>query len=170
MRWFQFTIFLVFCTVLNACNLLNDISLFDARPDLLLILLFFFTVKCETFDAMIISFAIGFAADISSTTMGPGIITFGIVGSAMSHISQIVAMKKKFHQGIVIFITALIVNSFVVLLAFFKIKQGPSSLFAAIVGSACYSAFVGPFLWSVLSAIAPWLGLLRPRLGRHARR
>ena len=170
MRWFQFTIILVFLTVLNAGNLLENISLFQAKPDLLLILLVFFATKCKAFDAMIISFAIGFAADISGTTMGPGIITFGIVGSVMSQISQMFVMKRMLHQGIVILITGLILNSFVILLMFLKIHQGPSSLFTAVVGSACYSALVGPFLWSILSTVAPWLGIDRSRPGRYVRR
>ena len=47
----------------------------------LLIFLVFMTINCDIHDAIIASFAIGFAADISGSAMGPYMISCGVFGS-----------------------------------------------------------------------------------------
>ena len=105
MRWIRFTIVLFIMTLLNSGNVLNIISVSDLniRPDVLVILLVFFAVNCRTIDAMVISFAIGFAADISGTCIGPYTITFGLLGSMISQMRKVVIMKKMMHQAMAIF-------------------------------------------------------------------
>ncbi|MBW1869979.1 MAG: rod shape-determining protein MreD, partial [Deltaproteobacteria bacterium] len=88
LRWIRFLVFLLLATLLNAGNVLNTISVtgLHIKPDLLLIALVFFSINIATTDAIAASFAIGFAADISSGTMGPCMIAFGVVGSFISQL------------------------------------------------------------------------------------
>jgi rod shape-determining protein MreD len=82
MRWFRFSLFVIAVTLIQA-GLVDIISLVNVRPDLLLILLVFFAIYCDTTEAIISSFAIGFAADIIGSAMGPQMISFGLFGTLL---------------------------------------------------------------------------------------
>jgi len=172
MRWFRFSILLLFLTLLDAGNLLNSISLsgFNIRPDLLLILLVFAAINCETSDAIIASFAIGFAADISGSAIGPFTISFGLVGSLISQMHKVVIMKRIVHQAAAIFVTGVVVGVLVQFLTFFKTGETASNVYIIVLGSCFYSALVGPVIWLGLSLLSGWLGVSKHRYGRIAGR
>ena len=113
MRWLRFLIVLLICTLLNAGNLLNTVSVssFNIRPDLLLILLVFVAINCETSDAIIASFIVGFAADISGSAIGPFTVGFGVVGLMISQLRKVVIMKRMVHQAAAIFVIGLIAGT-----------------------------------------------------------
>ncbi len=168
MRWIRFLVFLLLATLLNAGNVLNTISVtsLHIKPDLLLITLVFFSINIATTDAVAASFAIGFAADISSGTMGPCMIAFGVVGSFISQLQKVVAMKRVIHQAAAIFVIAVVAGGMVQLLSSFKTDEPMSNVCRMILGGAAYSAVAGPLVWMFLSTIALWLGA-QPR--RHSR-
>ncbi len=172
MRWVRFSILLLVCTLLNAGNLLNSISLssFNIRPDLLLVLLVFLSINCETTDAVIASFIIGFAADISGTAIGPYTISFGLIGSVISQMHKVVIMKRMVHQATAIFVTGIITGVLGRFLTFFKTGETASNVYVVVFGSCLYSALVGPVIWGGLSAISGWLGVRKQRYGRLAGR
>lgn len=171
MRWIRFTIVLLMMTLLNCGNMLNIISVSDLniRPDVLVVLLVFFAVNCRTIDAMVISFAIGFAADISGTCIGPYTITFGVLGSMISQMRKVVIMKKMTHQAMAIFFIGLVGGAMAQMLIFMKTKLSVPSVYVIVFFGAVYSGLVGPFLWSVLSAVSPWLGIRKKHYGRYSR-
>jgi rod shape-determining protein MreD len=107
MHWFRFAVLVLLATVLQA-SFFADLN---SKPDLLLIFLVFFAVYCDTSDAMICSFIIGFAADLIGPTMGPKMISYGIFGSALAYLHRVIAIKKIPHQIVAIFITALLAGS-----------------------------------------------------------
>ena len=168
MRWMRFFVFLLLATLLNAGNVLNTISVssLHIKPDLLLIMLVFFTVNIATTDAIVASFAIGFAADISGGTVGPYMITFGVVGSFISQLQRVVVMKRMIHQAAAIFVIALVAGGMVQLLLSFKTDEPMSNVFRMILGGAVYSAVAGPLVWMFLLTMVFWLGA-QPR--RHSR-
>lgn len=174
MRWVRFSIVLLVITLLNAGNLLNTISVgsFSIKPDLLLILLVFLAVNCDPSEVIIVSFAIGFAADISGSSMGPYIISFGLFGSLISQMRKVVIMKRMVHQAAAIFVTGLIAGVLAQVLAFFKLKTGEtaSNLHVVLPGTALYSGIIGPVVWLFFSAISGWLGVHKPRFARSAKR
>ena len=71
-------------TVIGASEVMDVISVTDQniKPNLLLILLVYFAISCDSYDAIICSFAIGLAADITGTLIGPYFLSFGIIGTA----------------------------------------------------------------------------------------
>ena len=172
MRWARFIVLLLIVTLLNAGNLLNIISVGSAniRPDLLLILLLFIGINSETTDAIIASFIIGFAADISGTSMGPYMLSFCLFGTAISQMRRIVIMKRMVHQGIAIFAVSLIAGGLAELLAAIKLGAGISNVFTVIAGTSFYSALAGPFVWLILSAFGGWLGFTGKQYGRASGR
>jgi rod shape-determining protein MreD len=134
MRWFRFAVLVLLATVLQA-SFFADLNI---KPDLLLILLVFFAVYCNTSDAIICSFTIGFAADLIGRTMGPQMISFGLFGTALAYLHQVIAIRKMSYQFLAIFITAL---------NFIKGEPIPPNIYTALFGIALYSALVGPFLF-----------------------
>jgi rod shape-determining protein MreD len=160
MRWFRFAVLVLLATVLQA-SFFADLN---SKPDLLLILLVFFAVYCNTSDAIISSFIIGFAADLIGRTMGPQMISFGIFGTALAYLHRVIAIKKISYQAIAIFITALLVGSLVYILNSIKGEPTPPKILAPLFGIALYSAIVGPFLF------LPSAWWMRKKTGRFNRR
>lgn len=160
MRWFRFAVLVLLATVLQA-SFFADLNI---KPDLLLILLVFFAIYCDTSNAIICSFTIGFAADLIGRTMGPQIISFGLFGTALAYLHQVIVIRKMTYQALVIFITALLAGSMVYFLNSLKGEPTPQNMFAALFWIALYSALVGPFLF------LPSAWWMRIKISRFSRR
>jgi len=148
MRWFRFAVLVIVASVLQA----GLLELLNFKPDLLLILLVFFAIYCKTSDAIITSFAIGFAADIISSAMGPQIISFGLFGTALAYLHRVIAIRKIPYQSLVIFITAILTAVFAHLLTFLKLiflegRPTPPMIFAILLATSLCSALAGPFFF-----------------------
>jgi len=163
MRWFRFAVLILAVTILQK----GALARFHTKPDLLLVFLVFFAIYCSTSEAIITSFAIGFAADLigSPIPMGPHMISFGICGTALAYLNRVVAVRKMPHQALAIFVTALLAGALTHLLAVL-IKSGPVSpnIYGVLFWTSVCSAIVGPFLF--LPA-AWWMGIKIHRFRRH---
>jgi rod shape-determining protein MreD len=168
MYWIRFSLVVLIATVLNAANVLNAIALggYNIRPDLLLVLLLFFSSGAKPFDAIITSFAIGFAADISTETIGPYCLSFGLFGSLVSQLHGVVLMKRMTHQCLAIFVIGMCAGITAWGLNAFKTGQPNPNMFVILLGRSFYSAVLGPFIWVGFSAMSGWLGLRKFRTGR----
>ena len=169
MRWLRFTLILLLASLLQAGGLSDFIAVTAMRikPDFLLMLLVFFAINCDAYDAIITSFAIGFAADITGTVMGPFILTFGILGSVLTHIRQVILLKQTLHQAIIIFFMGLLVAGVAKLLALFKIQSGLGYSFWHLAGTALYSALLWFLIKWVVQTIGKWAGTGRGRLAHR---
>ncbi len=150
MRWFRFAVFVSLVAVLQASLLLDIIALppLGSKPNLLLILLVFSAVYSNTTDAVITSFAIGFAADISiGSTMGSQTISFGLFGTALAYLHRVIAIRKVHYQAIAIFITAFMTGTLTHFLALLRGQSTVSNLYSAILATALYSSIVGPLFF-----------------------
>lgn len=165
MRWFRFAVFILTVTVLQA-SLLDIIAVtnLNIKPDLLLILLVFFAIYCNTSEAIITSFTIGFAADIIGPAMGPQIISFGLFGTALAYLHQVIAIRKMSYQSAAIFITGFLAGVVVYLLTYLKGQPSGANIYAVLFGTSLYSALVGPFLF--LPSVW-WMRIKTPRFGRY---
>ncbi len=148
MRWFRFAVFICLVAVLQA-SLVDTIAVTNIKPDLLLILLVFFAIYCSTTEAIITSFTIGFAADIIvvGSAMGPRIISFGLVGTALAYLHRIITIRKMPYQSLAIFITGFLAGALVYLLSLLKGQPATSNIFISLFGIPLYSSVVGPFLF-----------------------
>jgi rod shape-determining protein MreD len=160
-RSLRFAVLLCFVAVLQA-GLLEH---FDVRPDLLLVLLVFFAVYCDTSEAIITSFTIGFAADIIviSSAMGPRIISFGIFGTLLAYLHRVIAIRKMPYQAAAIFLTGLVAGAAAHFLAFLKGRPLPPDIYTFLFATPLYSAIVGPFLFLPL---AWWMRIKTQRFSR----
>lgn len=167
MRWIRFSIVLLVLTLLNASDLLSNIAIgkYNIKPDFLLIALVFFAINCNTYEAIIASFAIGLCKDLSGTCMGPHFITFGILGSVSSQLRKVVIMKRMTHQGVVIFAMGIAALTLVQILSYFKIGKSSIDFAVVLLGTAAYSGLFGPVLWYIMSLLSGWLGI-----GKHSYR
>jgi rod shape-determining protein MreD len=103
MRWFRFAVFISLVTILQA-GLVDIIAVttLNIKPDLLLILLVFFATYCNTSEAIITSFTIGFAADLIGSAMGSQIISFGLFGTALAYLHRVITIRKMPYQALAI--------------------------------------------------------------------
>jgi len=148
MRWFRYAFFILIITVIQASLLERAaVTQWRIKPDLLLILLVFFAVYCDNRLAVITSFTLGFAADLIGSSMGPQIISFGIFGTLLAYLNQVVAIRHKFYQSMTIFITGIICGTLTYYLNLIKGQPSTDHVFIIIAGTAAYSAAVGPFFF-----------------------
>jgi len=148
MRWSRFAAFIIIATVLQASFVdVFAVTSLNIKPDLLLILLVFFAVYCSGSDAVIASFAIGFASDIIGPAMGPRMISFGLIGTLLSYTSHFVTIRRIPYQSVAIFISGLLIGSSAYFLALLKSCPSAPSTALLVLGISAYSAVAGPFLF-----------------------
>jgi len=163
MHWLRFVVLLVVATLLQA-DLLNTIEVGGTKPDLLLILLAFFAIFCEPKEAIITSFSIGLAGDLIGPSMGPGTVSFGLLGVALCYLSKVVSLERMLFQAAAVLLLGFGVALFAYLLSAVQSQPGYLKTLGTLFGTPLYSAIVGPFLF--LPA-AWWMHI---RVTRQARR
>lgn len=155
-RWARFFFVLLFVTLVNAGEALDAISFgsLQIKPDLLLVMLIYISVNSLSGDAILASFAIGFAADISGETMGPYMISYGVLGSFLCQLQKVVAVRKITHQVAAIFFAGLLTGSLGQLLLYFKTSEPASNFFRMVSGVSLYSCLIGPLVWLIFMAFS----------------
>ena len=146
MRWFRFAVLILAVTILQK----GVFERFGTRPDLLLVLLVFFAVYCNTSEAIITSFAIGFAADLigSPMPMGSHMIGLGVSGTLLAYLHRVITIRRMPHQALAIFAVALLAGATAYLLAR---EPASTSLYWGLLKTALCSGIVGPFLFPPLA-------------------
>ena len=161
MNWPRFAVLLLITTFLQA-RWIDTIAVTNLRvtPDLLLIAMVFFAVRCNESEAIITSFVLGFAADVAASgfSMGPLIISFGVFGTALSYLHRFIAIKKAPHEAITIFVISLGTGCLAWLLARVAGQSRPGGM-GALLGTSIYSAVLGPVLFLLLD----WLMHIKTR-------
>ncbi len=115
-------------------------------PDLFIILVVFFAVYCDPYNAVIMSFTIGFAADIAGSTIGPHMISYGVMGTVLSDLNRFMSLRKMSYQAVAIFLTGTLAAILTHILAGLQ-GHGLSGPQSSILWGPIYSAVVGPFLF-----------------------
>lgn len=170
MKWWRFTFVIIFAAVLQTSAAMNLLSLTNLRikPNILLILLVYFAVYCDVYDAVIISFALGFAADITGTVLGPHLISYGVIGAAIAHIRKIILMKTTRQQAMAVFAAGILAETIALILMEFKaselMKTGTFEVFAVAV----YSAILWFLVKWPVTKIGKWVGVGIHRFGLRA--
>jgi len=163
MRWFRFAVLILAITVLQK----GLLARLHTKPDLLVVFLVFFAVYCNTSDAIITSFATGFAADLigSPMPMGPHMISFCLFGTLLAYLHRVVSIRRMPHQVMAIFATGVLTAALTHFLAYL-LKREPVSanIYSVILVTALYSSIVGPFLFL---PSAWWMGIKIDRFRRR---
>ena len=164
MRWFRFAVLvLVAAVVQTGFSGLVSVVNPNARPDLLLILLVFFATRCHGRDAVIASFAIGFAADLANPAaafMGPRIISFGLLGTLLSELNSVLSVRRASHQAVAIFVMGVFICLLSYGLVRLWIAQTTVGLNRELFWQPLLSGIIGPFLfWPV----AWWMQMSKRR-------
>ena len=149
MKWLRAALLVCFIAVIQAglANVLAVTSL-NIKPDLLLALMVFFAVSSTSRDAIVLSFAIGFAADVIAIgqPMGPRIISFGLIGTMLAHIHNVLVIRKISHQVVAVFFSGLLVFSISNLLTFLANHSAVTHAYTVVLGTSLYSSIAAPFL------------------------
>ncbi|MFA5422737.1 MAG: rod shape-determining protein MreD [Phycisphaerae bacterium] len=166
MHWLRFVALLLVSTLLQA-DLLNSIAVASIKPNLLLILLVFFAIFCEPYDAIIASFAIGFAADLIGQSMGPMTLSFGLLGTSLCYLSKAISLRRMPFQAAAIFLIGFMTALFAYLLSGLQEQPAYQNTLGVLFATPLYSGVVGPFLFLPL---AWWMQIKIQRTGRGRRR
>lgn len=150
MRWFRFAVLILVASILQTGPIgILALGAPDVKPDLLLILLVFFAVRCHSTDAILASFAIGFVADLSNSAvplMGPRMISFGLFGMLLSDLSSTIFVRKMLQQFLAILLMGVLTAGLSSLLVFLR-TQSITMNTAVFFWQPLYSAALGPFLF-----------------------
>ncbi len=152
MRWIRFAVLVLVASLLQT-GLVSALAILrtDFKPDLLLILLVFFALRSSSTDAIIASFVIGFAADLSNPIagrlMGPRIISFGVFGTLLSDLNTTISPRRLIYQAITIFLTGGLTAGLSYLLTFLRTGAFPVNMAAGCFWQPLYSAALGPLLF-----------------------
>ena len=160
MRWLRFALLVCFATVVQA----SFLSRYSIRPDLMVILLVFFAIFCNTSDAIITSFAIGFAADLIGRTMGSQMIAFGLCGTALAYLNRVIAIRKMPYQAVAIFIISIIAGIIANILNHLKGQTPGTPIYSNVFWMSLYSGIAGPF---VFLFFAWWMRIRMQRFRRY---
>jgi len=149
MKWLRAALLVCFIAVIQAglANVLAVTSL-NIKPDLLLALMVFFAVSSTSRDAIVLSFAIGFAADVITIgqPMGPRTISFGLIGTMLAHIHNVLVIRKISHQVVTVFFSGLLVFSISNFLTFLANHSVVTHAYTVVLGTSLYSSIAAPFL------------------------
>jgi len=146
MRWVKFAVLLIIASIIQT-GLVEIFAIAETKPDILLVLLVFFAIYSEPRDAVITSFAIGFAADIVGITMGPNMISFGITGTLLAQLHRFIAIRKMLLQGTAVLAGGFVCSGISFLLLSLKGMSSAVSLQSMLFTEPLYSAVIGPFLF-----------------------
>lgn len=151
MRWLRFAVLVLVAAILQT-TFVDMIWILNAniKPDLLLILLVFFAVRCDPTDAVIASFAIGFAADLASPTagfMGPRILSFGVFGTLLNDLHNVFAIQRLPFQGAAIFVMGIVTALASHLLAYLRAEPAGFSIARQCFWQPALSGVIGPFVF-----------------------
>jgi len=171
MRWFSFIVILLIATLLEAGNLLNVFAIggWYIRPSILVTLLVFYSFSCRPRDAIICSFAIGFATDLAAGLMGPHIICFGLLGLLLNQSNQLLFARRVIYKAMLVFAVYLIAETFSHWLGLLKGLNTQGSFFSILFFTAFYSAIISPVIWSVLSTVSGGFTAMKSQFDRTYR-
>lgn len=167
MKWWRFTFLVIFVAVLQTSAAMNLLSLTNMRikPDILLILLVYFAISCDSFDAVITSFALGFAADITGMVLGPHIISYGIIGTLIAYIRKVILLKDTRQQALTIFITGIVTQIIALILTHLKAAELARAGAFEVFAVATYSAILWFLIKWLVGATGKWTGVGIHRFG-----
>jgi rod shape-determining protein MreD len=163
MHWLRFAVLVLVATLLQA-DLLNAVEVGGTKPDLLLILLAFFAVFCQPREAMIASFSIGLASDLIGPSLGPGTLSFGLLGTALCYLSKVVSLERMPFQAAAVFLLGFAAAVLAHVLSGLQSQPSYDRTLGVLVGTPLYSAIVGPFLFL---PVAWWMHIKITRRGRR---
>jgi rod shape-determining protein MreD len=167
MKWFRFSLLILAATIIGSSDIMNYISITERyiKPNLLLILLAYFAINCQSYDAIICSFCIGFAADITGTLIGPYFLSYGIIGTALSYVRKLVILKKTGQQAFAIFIAGLFIQLLAVILMKMKIDNVTNAGFFIVFATSMYSGILWFLLKIPVQTFGRWIGVGVHRFG-----
>jgi len=167
MKWFRFSILILATTVIGSSAFMDVISLTEQhiKPNLLLIMLVYFAISCDSYDAIICSFSIGLAADITGTLIGPCFLSYGIIGTVLTYVRKVIILKKTGQQACAIIITGILVQLVAVILMKIKVSNVTNAGFFIAFATSMYSAILWFLLKLPVQTLGKWLGIGVHRFG-----
>lgn len=171
MRWLSFFIVLLAATLLEAGNLLNLFAIggWYIRPSILITMLVYYSLACRSHDAIICSFVIGFAADLTggvNGVIGPHMLCFGMLGLLLNQCNQVLLLQRAHFKALIVLVVYVVAEIIAYWLGRIKGQPAEGAYYSIILFTGIYSAVIAPVVWSMLASLT---GGLRERTARENR-
>ena len=158
MRWVSFFIMLLAATLLEAGNLLNLFAIggWYIRPSILITMLVYYALACRAHDAIICSFLIGFAADLTGGAnglVGPHMLCFGMLGLLLNHCNQILLLQRAHFKAVIVLLVYIVAETLAYWLGLIKGQDSRGAYYSIILFTGIYSAIIAPVVWSILASL-----------------
>jgi rod shape-determining protein MreD len=166
MKWWLFMVLAVGALTLQGA-LAPRLDIGPVRPDWLLVCVIFFALHGRRRDAVIAAWLLGFCADLMTLERtGLLSISYAAVAILVSSVREYLFRHEALTQLVVTFITAVVLQ--VSWLIYRRVLYPPAyslwfDLLSALILAPLYTAIWAPVAHRVLLAMAPWLGIPRPR-------
>ena len=146
-------LFLIILFTVLQCTALNYIQIFKVKPDILLILIIFFSLYYGRIYGLIIGAVCGLFSELSSgIPPGFAVLTYSLAGLILGYIGRWVVNLRIFGQLYISFIFSIAVYTFLFLL--FQIFKANLSLFNALIfiilPASFYTAAISPVIFRFL--------------------
>lgn len=161
MHWLRFTILILIALFLQA-SLVEVCAITSAqiKPNLLLVLLVFFSIYSTPYEVIMTSFIIGLCADLTGPAIGPQMLSFGIIGTLLAELRQFIVLDKIPQQMLAVGFAGFFTAALAALLFPVKGISLTVSWDAYLLWQPLYSAIIGPFLFTGLALI---MGMRHPK-------
>lgn len=155
-----FLIFAFVGLILQGGNIANYIALgeHNIKPDFLVVLMVFFSLRMPSVPAIISSFVLGFGSDLVLLPMGPFMIAYTIAGSLISPLRKTPIAISYIAQSFLVFVSTLLLLGGANLIKFIANYEIPSDLVFRISMISLYSAIISPFVFVLLDFVAVYFG------------
>ncbi len=149
MHWIRFLILILIAAIVQT-SLVGVLALTEAqiKPNLLLILMVFFSINCAAQEAIVSAFVIGLFADLIGAGMGPQLLAFGVIGSLISEARHIVVIRRIPQQMIAVLAAGCLCGLTTLILSQIKSCPLPTRTDHLILWQPLYSAcLAAPLFW-----------------------
>lgn len=149
-------LFLIILFTVLQCTAFNYIRIFKTKPDILLLLIIFFSLYYGWIYGLMVGALCGLFSELSSgIPSGFAVLTYSLGGLILGHIGRWLVDLKIFSQMAISFIFVLVIYTFLILL--FQISNARLSLsdtlMFIILPASFYTACVSPFIFHFLKIV-----------------
>jgi len=165
MRWIRFAVLLLVFTLLQA-GLAQRVAIgtYNITPNLILVVLVFIAIFGKTREAIIASFAAGFAADLIGHMMGVYTLSYGILGTVLAYLHKVIAIRKMPWQAVTICLFGFVSGTVAYWFNLLRTQSPVTDIYKIIFFTSIYSGVIGPFLFLLC---AWWMRIKTNRFHRN---
>jgi rod shape-determining protein MreD len=159
MYYFKWPLLFVVCFILQT-SFVPSIAVFGVKPDLLMVLLFFFSIRYGSLPGLLVGFSLGLAQDLyAPALLGQTALAKTIIGACSGLFNEKIMRTDAFVKAIILFLMFLVHDSIFSIILLMKNAHHLTALFPELalrtVPRAFYSVIIAAlfYVWEMFSKV-----------------